>query len=96
MRPQIKWRKLPHGRLEFLVRDFRVTQPLFARFDSRHKNGKHRRNYLPMAPPYVNYLVGLPGSEKDARIVKLIAALQTPATKKFIEEKYSGAVIPAF
>lgn len=46
--------------------------------------------------PYVNYLVGLPGSEKDARVAKLIAALQSPATKKFIEEKYSGAVIPAF
>ena len=46
--------------------------------------------------PYVNYLVGLPGSEKDPRVVKLIAALQSPATKKFIEEKYQGAVIPAF
>jgi D-methionine transport system substrate-binding protein len=47
-------------------------------------------------PPYVNYLVGLLGSQKDPRVVKLIAALQSPAAKEFIEEKYRRAVIPAF
>ena len=46
--------------------------------------------------PYVNYLVGRAGSEKDPRVIKLIAALRSPAAKEFIEKKYSGAVIPAF
>ena len=46
--------------------------------------------------PYVNYVVGRPGGEKDARIVKLIAALRSPATRTFIEQHYKGAVLPAF
>jgi D-methionine transport system substrate-binding protein len=29
-------------------------------------------------------------------VKKLIAALRTPAVKKFIEEKYKGEVVPAF
>ena len=46
--------------------------------------------------PYVNFVVGLPGGEKDPRVVKLIAALRSPATKTFIEQHYQGAVLPAF
>lgn len=46
--------------------------------------------------PYVNYLVGRSGSEKDPRVAKLIAALQSPETKAFITKTYDGAVIPAF
>jgi D-methionine transport system substrate-binding protein len=46
--------------------------------------------------PYVNYLVGRPGGDKDPRVVKLIAALRSPETRAFIEKTYSGAVIPAF
>lgn len=46
--------------------------------------------------PYVNYVVGRPGGEKDPRVLKLIAALRSPATKAFIERKYQGAVLPAF
>ena len=46
--------------------------------------------------PYVNFVVGLPGGEKDPRVVKLIAALRSPATKSFIERQYQGAVLPAF
>lgn len=46
--------------------------------------------------PYVNYVVGRPGGDKDPRVVKLIAALRSPAIKAFIERKYQGAVLPAF
>jgi D-methionine transport system substrate-binding protein len=46
--------------------------------------------------PYVNFLVGRPGGDKDPRIVKLIAALRSPATRSFITNHYHGAVLPAF
>lgn len=46
--------------------------------------------------PYANYIVGLPGAEKDEKVKKLVAVLQSPETRAFIESKYSGAVIPAF
>ncbi|QAY78234.1 MetQ/NlpA family ABC transporter substrate-binding protein [Sphingosinicella sp. BN140058] len=46
--------------------------------------------------PYVNFLVGRPGSDKDPRVQKLVAALRSPAVKTFIAQKYQGAVLPAF
>jgi len=46
--------------------------------------------------PYVNYVVGRAGGEKDPRVVKLIAALRSPQTRAFIARTYAGAVIPAF
>ena len=46
--------------------------------------------------PYVNFVVGRSGEEKDPRVIKLIAALQSPATRSFIETHYKGAVLPAF
>ena len=46
--------------------------------------------------PYVNFLVGRPGGENDPRVVKLIAALRSPATRAFITAHYNGAVLPAF
>ena len=46
--------------------------------------------------PYVNFVVGRPGGDKDPRVVKLIAALRSPATRTFIETHYKGAVLPAF
>ena len=46
--------------------------------------------------PYVNFVVGRPGEDKDPRVVKLIAALRSPATRSFIETHYKGAVLPAF
>lgn len=46
--------------------------------------------------PYVNFVVGRAGGEKDPRVVKLIAALQSPATRTYIENHYKGAVLPAF
>ncbi|MFX6334749.1 MetQ/NlpA family ABC transporter substrate-binding protein, partial [Acinetobacter baumannii] len=35
-------------------------------------------------------------NKDSAAIKKLAAALNTPDVKKFIEEKYKGAVVPAF
>ncbi|BBD00183.1 MULTISPECIES: MetQ/NlpA family ABC transporter substrate-binding protein [Sphingobium] len=46
--------------------------------------------------PYVNFVVGKPGSEKDARVQKLIAALHSDDVKAFIADRYKGAVLPAF
>ncbi|MES2339170.1 MAG: MetQ/NlpA family ABC transporter substrate-binding protein [Pseudomonadota bacterium] len=46
--------------------------------------------------PYVNFLVGKPGSDKDPRVVKLVAALRSDAVRVFIQNKYQGAVLPAF
>lgn len=46
--------------------------------------------------PYVNYLVGRPDNKDDPRVKKLAAALTTPEVKAFIEQKYAGAVVPAF
>ena len=46
--------------------------------------------------PYVNYLVARPDNRDSAAIKKLAEALTSPEVKAFIEQKYSGAVIPAF
>ncbi|MEG3123405.1 MetQ/NlpA family ABC transporter substrate-binding protein [Sphingomonas sp. GB1N7] len=46
--------------------------------------------------PYVNFVVGRAGGDMDPRVVKLIAALRSTATRAFIETRYKGAVLPAF
>ncbi len=46
--------------------------------------------------PYVNNLVARPDNKDSDGIQKLAKALRTPEVKKFIEEKYKGAVVPAF
>ncbi len=46
--------------------------------------------------PYVNYLVGRPDNKDDPRVQKLVKALTSPEAKAFIEQKYQGAVLPAF
>lgn len=46
--------------------------------------------------PYANILVVKKGNEKKDAIKKLIKALQSEEVKKFILDKYKGAVIPAF
>jgi D-methionine transport system substrate-binding protein len=46
--------------------------------------------------PYVNYLVGRPDNKDDPRVQKLAKALTSPEVKAFIEQKYHGAVLPAF
>lgn len=46
--------------------------------------------------PYANYLVTREDNKNDAAIEKLKKALTTDDVKKFIEDTYKGAVIPAF
>ncbi|WP_298706458.1 MetQ/NlpA family ABC transporter substrate-binding protein [uncultured Veillonella sp.] len=46
--------------------------------------------------PYANIITVRKGDENRPEIQKLIKALQSPETKKFIEDKYQGAIIPAF
>lgn len=46
--------------------------------------------------PYANVLAVRKGDEKRPEIEKLSKALTSPEVKKFIEEKYKGAVVPAF
>lgn len=46
--------------------------------------------------PYVNYLVGRPDNKDDPRVQKLAKALTSPEVKAFMEQKYAGAVVPAF
>ena len=46
--------------------------------------------------PYVNILVSRADNKDSDAVKKLVAALHTPEVKKFIEEKYKGAIKPAF
>jgi D-methionine transport system substrate-binding protein len=46
--------------------------------------------------PYVNYVVGKPGEAKDPRVVKLVTALRSEPIRRFILDRYKGAVLPAF
>ena len=50
----------------------------------------------PKDSPYANIIAVRKGDEKREEIVKLVKALQTPEVKKFIDDKYKGAVVPAF
>ncbi|MBS4914065.1 MAG: MetQ/NlpA family ABC transporter substrate-binding protein [Veillonella sp.] len=46
--------------------------------------------------PYANIVAVRAGDENRPEIQKLIKALQSPEVKKFIEDKYKGAILPAF
>lgn len=46
--------------------------------------------------PYANILVVRKGDENRPEIQKLVKALQSPEIKKFIEDKYQDAIVPAF
>jgi len=46
--------------------------------------------------PYVNYLVARPDNKDSDAIQKLAKALTSPEVKAFIDQKYKGAVLPAF
>ena len=46
--------------------------------------------------PYVNILVVRDGDQNRPEIQKLMKALQSPEVKKFIQDKYQGAILPAF
>ncbi|MFH8795266.1 MetQ/NlpA family ABC transporter substrate-binding protein [Streptomyces sp. NPDC017941] len=46
--------------------------------------------------PYGNFLAVKKGDENDPRVKKLAKLLTSPEVKKFIEDKYDGAVVAAF
>ena len=46
--------------------------------------------------PYVNILVARPDNKDSESMQKLAAALHSEEVRQFIEEKYQGAVVPAF
>ncbi|MEE1922358.1 MetQ/NlpA family ABC transporter substrate-binding protein [Pseudomonas sp. 148P] len=46
--------------------------------------------------PYVNILVARPDNKDSDALKKLVGALHSPEVKQFIQEKYKGAVLPAF
>ncbi|MEX2104222.1 MAG: MetQ/NlpA family ABC transporter substrate-binding protein [Bacilli bacterium] len=46
--------------------------------------------------PYVNVIAVRPEDKDNENLKKLVEALTTPEVKKFIEDKYEGAVVPAF
>ncbi|SDG50357.1 D-methionine transport system substrate-binding protein [Thermoanaerobacter thermohydrosulfuricus] len=46
--------------------------------------------------PYANVLTVRPDNQNDPAIRELAKALNSPEVKKFIEEKYKGAIVPAF
>ncbi|WP_298706460.1 MetQ/NlpA family ABC transporter substrate-binding protein [uncultured Veillonella sp.] len=46
--------------------------------------------------PYANIVAVRAGDENRPEIQKLMKALESPEIKKFIEDKYKGAIIPAF
>ena len=50
----------------------------------------------PKESPYANIVAVRKGDEARPEIQKLMKALQSPEVKKFIEDKYKGAVVPAF
>ena len=46
--------------------------------------------------PYVNILVARPDNKDSAAMKKLAAVLTSAETKKFIQDKYQGALVPVF
>jgi len=46
--------------------------------------------------PYANVVVAREDNKNAPAVQKLVKALQTDAVKRFIAEKYKGAVVPAF
>lgn len=46
--------------------------------------------------PYANIVAVRAGEGQKEALQKLKTALTTPETKKFLEEKYQGAIVPAF
>ncbi len=46
--------------------------------------------------PYANLIAARADRANDPAIAKLVKALHTPEVKKFIQDKYQGAIVPAF
>lgn len=58
-----------------------TTDALFPEYGSSH---------------YANFIAARKDRANDPSIPKLVKALHTPQVKQFIQDKYNGAIIPAF
>ena len=75
--------------------DLSVINSNFA-MEAKLKPTKHALFQEPKDSPYANIVAIRKGDENRPEIQKLMKALTTPEVKKFIEDKYKGAVVPAF
>lgn len=75
--------------------DFAVINSNFA-MAAGLKPTEHSLVMEDKSSPYVNVLVVKAGNEESAKTKALIKALQSEKVKVFIDEKYQGAVVPAF
>lgn len=75
--------------------DFSVINSNFA-MEAKLNPTKDALFQEPKDSPYANVVAIRKGDEKRPEIQKLMKALTTPDVKKFIEDKYKGAVVPAF
>ena len=75
--------------------DFAVINSNFA-MAAGLKPTEHSLVMEDKSSPYVNVLVVKAGNEESAKTKALIKALQSEKVKAFINEKYQGAVVPAF
>ena len=75
--------------------DFAVINSNFA-MAAGLKPTEHSLVMEDKSSPYVNVLVVKAGNEESAKTKALIKALQSEKVKAFIDEKYQGAVVPAF
>jgi D-methionine transport system substrate-binding protein len=46
--------------------------------------------------PYANLIAARPDNVNSPALHKLVAALRTPESKKYIQEKYKGAIVATF
>ncbi len=81
-------RSLGDVNLSVINSNFAMEAKLNPTKDSLFSEGKES--------PYANILAVRAGDEKRPELQKLAKALTSPEVKKFIEEKYKGAVVPAF
>lgn len=75
--------------------DFAVINSNFA-MEAKLNPTKDALFIEPKDSPYANIVAVRKGDENRKEIQALKKALTSPEVKKFIEEKYKGAVIPAF
>ena len=75
--------------------DFAVINSNFA-MAAGLKPTEHSLVMEDKSSPYVNVLVVKAGNEESAKTKALIKALRSEKVKAFIDEKYQGAVVPAF
>ncbi|MDR2860204.1 MAG: methionine ABC transporter substrate-binding protein [Elusimicrobiota bacterium] len=65
------------------ILEFNIKDPVLVREDAKNS-------------PFANLIVVKKSRENDPAVKALVKAIQSPAVRKFINDKYKGAVVPAF